>query len=361
MGIVGIAGTMCLASSRGFAEESFSVLPERLKPDQGDFQVEDAGWQWQPIEGTFCRDGSQAGYFVNLSETSNELLIYLEGGGACFNGQTCGLNQAYVNPDELPNGTGILSGSDERNPVREWDKVYVPYCTGDVMAGNKESVRVTSRYSSENFVGYRNMSRFLERLTVDFGGSERILLAGESAGGFGAIYNFDQVQTAFSSIPVYLLDDSGIPFTDSYLAPCLQQRWRDLWDLNETLPMDCDDCRGANGGGIAKYFEYLEAKYPGQPFGFISSVADSTIRLFYGYGSNNCSVLFPYMSASQFENGLFEIRDRYINGASVGFFTSGSEHTFLTNERYFNVEEDGLRVYEWLDAFLNDQGRSVNP
>ena len=59
-------------------------------------------WEWVSVPGSTCRDGSPAGYFIENSDESNELLIFLEEGGACFNDQTCGLNPSKVNPNKLP-------------------------------------------------------------------------------------------------------------------------------------------------------------------------------------------------------------------------------------------------------------------
>ena len=60
-------------------------------------------------------------------------------------------------------------------------------------------------------------------------------------------------------------------------------------------------------------------KYPDDKLGFISSMADSTIRLFYGYGRNNCRVIFPSTPSSTFRRGLLEMRDDVIgeNGFST--------------------------------------------
>ena len=40
-------------------------------------------------EGAVCANGSQYKYFVNFSETSSNLVVFLEGGGACSNYDDC--------------------------------------------------------------------------------------------------------------------------------------------------------------------------------------------------------------------------------------------------------------------------------
>ena len=46
-------------------------------------------WEYVPVDGTKCMNGTPTGIGVNLG-TSGDLLIYMEGGGACFNADTCG-------------------------------------------------------------------------------------------------------------------------------------------------------------------------------------------------------------------------------------------------------------------------------
>ena len=124
-----------------------------------------------------------------------------------------------------------------------------------------------------------------------FAASSHVLVTGVSVGGFGAAFNYDRIAQAFCGARVTLVDDSGPPMSDQYLAPCLQKRWRELWNFDSTLPADCAGCRNADGGGIVNYVDYLSKKYPTQQLGLISANMDSIISLFFGYGENNCAGL----------------------------------------------------------------------
>src|SRR5215471_1057250 len=48
-------------------------------------------WTWIPVDGAICRDGSKTGFGVSVGTETDKLMIYLEGGGACFNALTCGM------------------------------------------------------------------------------------------------------------------------------------------------------------------------------------------------------------------------------------------------------------------------------
>ena len=49
-------------------------------------------WTWVPFADAKCRDGSSTGIAVNPSSGSDKLMIFLQGGGACFNATTCAGN-----------------------------------------------------------------------------------------------------------------------------------------------------------------------------------------------------------------------------------------------------------------------------
>src|SRR5687768_10398419 len=46
-------------------------------------------WTWIPVEGMRCADGSPAGIGVNLSDASDDVLVFMAGGGACWDAATC--------------------------------------------------------------------------------------------------------------------------------------------------------------------------------------------------------------------------------------------------------------------------------
>jgi hypothetical protein len=115
-------------------------------------------WQRVELPGTVCSDGSQYRFWYYDSPTSNNLLISLEGGGACWDYPSCS-GQAGIQGAAHPNGiptdyitqfepqyvSPIVNGADPGIPLRakkdiatkDWDVVYMPYCTGDVHVGNR--------------------------------------------------------------------------------------------------------------------------------------------------------------------------------------------------------------------------------
>ena len=127
-----------------------------------------------------------------------------------------------TSPSIAGGGAGVFDRTDAKNPMADWNFVYVPFCTGDVHAGDKTNATVSGVTGPQQFVGYVNMTRYLARIVPTFPGLTKVLLTGVSAGGFGAAANYPQTARAFGSVPVYDLDDSGPPMEDPYAAKCLQ-------------------------------------------------------------------------------------------------------------------------------------------
>ncbi|NUP10546.1 MAG: hypothetical protein HOW73_31240 [Polyangiaceae bacterium] len=333
----------------------------------------DAGeWTWVEVPGAVCRDGSAAGFGVRLNPASDKLFVYLEGGGACFNGTSCSLNPASFGASSFSDWasgggqSGIFDSQNETNPVRDWYAVYIPYCTGDVHAGDATDADVPGLTApkGQSFVGYRNIGLFLDRIVPTFPTATKVLLTGASAGGFGATYNYDRVAQAFCPRPVALVDDSGPAMSDEYIAPCLQTRWRELWGLNATLPADCVDCTQPDGGGIVHYVTYVGNKYPDTRLGLISSDQDNTIRLFFGFGENDCAnldgVVPISMSGAKFAEGLNDLRDNYLAPLPVwsSYFVSSTTHTYIGGAGYTSTTVDEVPLTEWVGAIVdgNDAG-----
>jgi hypothetical protein len=302
-------------------------------------------WSWVPVDGAICRDGSATGFGVNLGTATDKLMIYLEGGGACFNALTCGMNPSafaakdfktqFVGAGATHASVGIFNRGYAQNPVKDWSYVYVPYCTGDVHAGAHTDATVTGVTAKQQFVGYANVAKDLARIIPSFTGLSKVLLTGVSAGGFGAASNYMQVAKAFGSVPVYELDDSGPPMPDPYLAKCLQTEQVSLWGLDKTILAECGtDCPDPTNYPL-DFAKHVGKAYPNVPFGLIESTDDMVITEFFGFAANNCTTLAP-LSGATFTAGLTAIQTALQGQSNFGsFIFTGTQHTSLGADATF--------------------------
>ncbi|HEY2736017.1 MAG TPA: hypothetical protein VGI70_18595, partial [Polyangiales bacterium] len=80
----------------------------------------DDTWTWFDFDDSTCRDGSHAGVSVNLHASSKKVLIYLEGGGACFDASTCAQNPADI-AGQKASSAGIFDRTNPDNPIADWN------------------------------------------------------------------------------------------------------------------------------------------------------------------------------------------------------------------------------------------------
>jgi hypothetical protein len=247
-----------------------------------------------------------------------------------------------------------LDRSNPDNPFKDFSMIYVPYCTGDLHAGDRADVTVDEEV--RQFHGFRNMTAFLDRIVPTFPDAERVIITGISAGGFGAALNYDHVATAFGDqVKTTLIDDSGPPMADPFVPQCLQEHLYETWGFENTLPADCEGCSGAF---VEPYVEYLLAKYPERSMALISSDADETISTLLGFGLDDCVNLqttpLPYDPA-EYRAGLEDLRD----GAGAAgrfrlYMLASTEHVWLDNE-IGTVSVEGVALEDWLaDAVAED-------
>ncbi len=326
-------------------------------------------WTWVDFPDSTCMNGSATGIGINPSSTSKKVVIFLMGGNACFNTVSCAVTanpMGYDAADFAADDDGVKTANffdraDPNNPLRDFSYVFVPYCSGDVHAGDRSDVMVGNQV--RQFKGFRNVEAYLKRLTATFPDAEQVLLAGVSAGGFGAAFNYDQVASAFCETPVVLVDDSGPPMGEEYLAACLQKHMLDTWGLATTLPADCADCVQPSGVFAEPMVKHMLAKYPTRNLALLSSEEDATIRQFWGYGENDCASLSgapaPYLP-SKYTAGLVDLRDRMTAGQGKFrlFMIPGDAHVLFTEPSGMPdptmVVSGGINLRDWLLQALND-------
>lgn len=91
---------------------------------------------------------SNSTYFFQVFPNSNldksNLMIFFQGGGACTDEETCSFGMqcslgasATLTTFATSSSAGVLNRSISDNMFKDWNIVFVPYCTGDVHAGNR--------------------------------------------------------------------------------------------------------------------------------------------------------------------------------------------------------------------------------
>lgn len=299
-------------------------------------------WSWVDFPDSACDDGSPTGIGVSPG-TGPDLVLVLNGGGACWDYLTCYvLGTANHGPygerefraleaSALPGS--ILDRALPGNPFLDATLVFVPYCTGDIHGGDNVATYVgPGETRIHHHVGHANLVAFVRRLAATFPSPRRLVVSGGSAGGFGSLLNYPTVRQAWPAAQGILVDDSGPPLERGDVPQGLLDAWYESWRLDRVLDPVCGPaCRTDLSAGLAA----VEALYPGDRMALLSSLQDRVISGYY------------VTSGPQFEAALLRMAADRIDPAPNAryFFVAGDTHTMLGNPAAF---AQGPTLLEWL-------------
>ena len=316
-------------------------------------------WTWFPVAESQCLDGSSTGFGVRLGTDPQKVLLYLEGGGACYNTWSCeNIFASKFTAEDFGEGkqVGIFNRDDEDNPFREWTHVYIPYCSGDMHSG---SVPFGEGYNGLAHWGYQNISHYLKRLVPSFKEASRIALVGSSAGGFGATYNWLRVQRAFDPVPVDVIDDSGPFLSSAFLDSCYHKRVAQLWNQEVMFPEDCEDCLDSPNSFMA-HLKHTREKLPQRRYALITEAEDYVIRAYFGFAREACSQweseTRPRFEADDFMAALVDYHHQTHQLENTFLYEAeGNGHVVLFEDFSdgLKTEQNGTRLSDWLEDFLS--------
>jgi len=303
-------------------------------------------WTWIDVPGTSCGDGSQTGIAVNPGEGPG-LLVFLNGGGACFDYLTCFVLQT-AGPGSFGRAAfaalaarlpgSILDRSDPRNPYRAMSLVFVPYCTGDVHGGNNvfDYPDTSGRTHPWRHVGQANVAVALPWIATAFPAPSPLVVSGSSAGGYGALLNYDAFRRTFPGADAVLVDDSGPPLVGDDLSPALRAAWVAAWRIDRIITPLCPECLG----DFSKLFPALASRYPRDRLALLSSTQDEVIRAFFGA-----------LDALAFEAAIGRLEGALDPLPGVRYFVvAGTTHTMLPAPANFTA--GGVELRTWLGQQL---------
>ncbi|MBL8923589.1 MAG: hypothetical protein JNJ54_32340 [Myxococcaceae bacterium] len=264
-------------------------------------------WTWVDFPTSECGNGSPTGIGVNLSNRSTDVIIYMQGGGACWNSLTCytirsatdfdGYNGADFMGD-VPSLGAAFGRTNMNNPFRNASFVFIPYCTGDVHAGD-----TVASYGGHH-KGAANVQAYLARLSQTFPGPRRIWLTGTSAGGYGVQLNYHRFAAAFPQAEVHGLADSAQMINPNQAQ--LLSDWLSAWNVAE--PPGCTGCIQ----DFNRVPAWLSTTYPNRRFGLLAYTRDNVL------------------------SGFFQMTDMEFQTATNGLLTS--QYQGKANLKYYVVE-----------------------
>jgi hypothetical protein len=309
-----------------------------------------------------CMNGSPYYYFAKRGSV-NKLLVYYQGGGACWEQLTCSFPSCDTSVDptgsDNPNGasTGFADLTNPDNPFRDWNVVFVPYCTCDVHFG--DAARDYPLHVEHR--GYQN-SRVVEKWAREhFVNPEVVFVTGSSAGAYGAWFNAPLLHFVWPASKFDVLADAGNgvitqDFLDTYFP-----NWNFAGNLPPEIPELADVL--ANGSGIPGYTEVIANHFPETRWAHYASAFDGGFggqTSFYNImlNGNNPVFAFTWWQGSCAFNSV--MRSQAIATAAAVpdnyryYIGTGSRHTMWGSPKVYTDTTGGVpTLVSWLDAMLD--------
>jgi hypothetical protein len=304
--------------------------------------VDDAAWTYTPVDGAVCGNGDPVGVATNRG-TSSRLVVYLEGGGACWNSFTCSRGFAVFVDSGLPQSVirqitslsvGIFDRNASANAFADDSFAYVPYCTGDVHAGTRADTPWGVMH-----VGANNLAVMLPRILATFPDVDEVVLAGTSAGGYGVIYNAERLRALLpGSTSLSLLIDSAVPLPPFAGAESAAAQQVAAWQ-----PVLCDDC-----DTVDQMFDHVVDALPGMRIGLVQSNADPTLRQYYSPNGTQLPVDTWKTAVDAFVAARIARND-------VRFFVTAEEkHVYVYDTDLAATAVDGLSLADFFAGIAGD-------
>lgn len=338
--------------------------------DGGDLPAWDdlAAGEWNAIRpggDTRCLYGDDYAFFVRPAAVeSDQLMIFFQGGGACWDGASCADKGAFaseydVSLDEMARFTdGILDFDNPANPVSDYHAVFVAYCSGDVFSGDAEATFTEPEPLTVYFNGWHNTQAVLDWTFANAPQPSQVFLGGASAGGYGATVYAPAIMEQYAGVPVVHVADGAVGVMPAETDALT------LWNAAVSVaPLLGDDL--APDTLMTDTMIALTATYPDNTFAYMTTFVDITQVAFYAYLSGidlqaGGEELFRQVA----QEWAFKLLGQMlqINAAAENFrsyLAGGTLHTFLLRPEFYTYVVGDVTARDWFAALLAGEAESV--
>jgi hypothetical protein len=305
---------------------------------------------WQKVAGgagTVCSDGSAYSFYVHPGEGGfggrefggRNLLIYFQGGGACWSGPTCnpklGLYRPNLKEVDPARERGIFDFDNAENPFRNYSVVFVPYCTGDVHLGNR-TVTYPPPTPELHHNGFNNAMSALRWTFANVASPQSIFVAGGSAGAMASPFYAGRIADHYKDARVVQLGDSA-----GGLAGPINTEMFESWGTMEVVaqfaPYKSVEAKNANL--VTLYVREGRANKSITFAQFNNSADNLQLFAFQVFG-----VKTPLSEV--LEKGYAQIRSEVPRFHT--FTATGTLHVMLTRPEFYTVAVERRRLRDWV-------------
>lgn len=371
-----LLGAILLAGLAWFGSRYYIILQAR-RPEMA---YDPGAWFEIAPEGAVTGKGEPLSTRMRVG-AENKVIVFFYGGGISYDAFTAARPYLgrmmdtepgfYADSTEgsIPDFCELGIGSrQQNNPFRDWSIVVIPYTTGDFHIGTAD-FSYTALDGTEKVLhqhGYDNYRAILdEAVTYTGNAPEELLIAGWSAGGYGAAILAEELMTDYfpGAEHVTVCVDSSLLILDSFSRIA-----REVWQAPDAIT---EKIRTDNL--VVDFLSDLYDTYGDEvTYLYIGSVRDGALAKYQCYfdtGVYGISNRFVWVYTNYLRQMISQLRE---NIPSIGIYLFDrlpfswipwmsmlTQHTILeTQTAYWNLTA-GRSPIRWLYAAVNGQVDTV--
>ncbi len=311
-----------------------------------------AGWTTiEPAGETTCSDGSPYKFFARPGNPE-KLVVYLQGGGACWFRENCDPNMqpSYtinIPASFKPTATGIFNFNNPDNPFRDYSIVMAPYCTGDVHLGAQDTVYPPVEEGQEALTirhqGRTNMQAVLEWTYANVPAPSEVFVTGSSAGAIPSPYYAAVVADQYPDARIAQLGDGAGGYRRINNDTRPDQQWGTFNFLNQTPGFEQTQQEGFN---YEKLYIAAANAHPEILFAEYDAAEDAVQKQFLALSGSTTTQLKAALTANH-----ADIRAQAENFRA--FIGGGDSHTILRRPEFYSYASNGTAIRDWVAALAN--------
>ncbi len=311
-----------------------------------------------------CMNGTPYAFFAKRGSL-NKLVMYYEGGGACWDAATCGFPSCDTNVQTDPSApgtdnpnafhSGFADVTNPANPFKDWN--IVSYCSCDVHFG--DSAKDYPPHVEHR--GYPN-SRVVEKWAREhFVNPDEVFVTGSSAGAYGAWFNAPLHERVWPASEFEVLADAGNGvITQSFLDNDFPN-----WNFDANVPNDIPGLQATltNGTGIVGYTKVVTEFFPRTRWAHYCTAFDGGMGGQTGFynimlHNNDPTASFTWWNGSCQFNQVMRMQDLDIAAAEPSnyryYIGTGSRHTMWGSDKVYSDTTGGVpTLVDWVNAMLD--------
>lgn len=335
-----------------------------------------------------CMGGTPYHFFARRG-TVNKLVMYYQGGGACWEKLTCSVPvcDTTVDPEggDNPNRAtgGFADRTNPNNPFRDWHTVFVSYCGCDIHFGDAVQDYTSGPDDAAplrvHHRGFQNAKVVEKWAREHFVAPDEVFVTGSSAGAYGAWFHAPLLHDVWPQARFHVLADAG----NGVITQDFLETYFPNWNFAANLPDDIPEIQQVldDGSGIPGYTEVVARKFPNSNWAHYSTAYDGGSggqTGFYNVMLNdndpiqalrwwNASCEFATEMRQQSQDIFAAVPSNYRY-----YIGTGSRHTVWGSNKVYGIEDasappaerkitSDVLIVDWVRAMLGSAPGAAHP